>query len=316
MSHILRTVLYADAEVQRHRNFFFVYHDIGNLKHGGQIVLQIDRCSAAAGKREGLDVFQPREFAEDTASGRFGHAPALAQLCVGNERAAGAISQVDDRTSLRTGNLMVIVDRVQPKIEQSVHLGAFSKTEQPRCRAHGQEKESGILLARAAIIQHGVIARPVENAVLYKLSAAEQVVFDEVVSLEQIKLPKKLTVCARTEPRPQFPQRADPLTGMHDVTDAVVPLVGRPEVCVAAKHCIMKKTGAPVCTDAPVCDQTLYELPVDAAFGVVYDLLDFKFIIGHRAKSFLNDTIELFLQMTKNRVIIILIKGECGNQIL
>ena len=78
----------------------------------------------------------------------------------------------------------------------------------------------------------------------------------------------------------------------------------------------MKKTGAPVCTDAPVCDQTLYELTVDAANGVDYDLLDFKIIIGHRAKSFLNDTIELFLQMTKNRVIIILIKGECGNQIL
>ena len=68
---------------------------------------------------------------------------------------------------------------------------------------------------------------------------------------------------------------------MHDVADAVVPLIGRAEVCVAAKHHIMKKTGAPVCTDAPVCDQTLYELPVDAAFGVVYDLLDFKFIIGH-----------------------------------
>ena len=101
-----------------------------------------------------------------------------------------------------------------------------------------------------------------------------------MVPLEQIKLVQKLTVCTRAEPRPQLPQRANPLTGMHDVADAVVPLVGRPEVCVAAKHRIMKKTGAPVCTDAPVCDQTLYELPVDAAFWVVYDLLDFKFIIG------------------------------------
>ena len=127
---------------------------------------------------------------------------------------------------------------------------------------------------------------------------------------------QKLTVCARAEPRPELLQRADPLAGMYDVADAVVPLIGRAEVCVAAKYRIMKKTGAPVCTDAPVCDQTLYELPVDAAFGVIYDLLDFKFIIGHRAKSFLNDTIELFLQMTKNRVIMILIKGECGNQIL
>ena len=68
---------------------------------------------------------------------------------------------------------------------------------------------------------------------------------------------------------------------MHDVADAVVTLIGRAEVRVSAKHRIMKKTGAPVCTDVPVCDQTLYELPVDAAFGVVYDLLDFKFIIGH-----------------------------------
>ena len=127
-----------------------------------------------------------------------------------------------------------------------------------------------------------------------------------MVSLEQIKLPKKLTVCARTEPRPQFPQRADPLTGMHDVTDAVVALIGRAEVRVAAKHRIMKKTGAPVCTDPPVCDQTLYELPVDAAFGVVYNLLDFKFVIGHRAKSFLNETMEKVLQVAKNRVIIIL----------
>ena len=181
---------------------------------------------------------------------------------------------------------MVIVYRVQPEIEQCIHLGAFSKTEQPRCRAHREEEESGILLARAAVIQHGVIARPVKNAVLHKLSTADQVVLDEVVPLEKIKLPKKLTVCARTEPRPQLPQRADPLTGMHDVADTVVPLIGRAKVRVAAKHHIMKKTGAPVCTDAPVCDQTLYELPVDTAFGIVYDLLNFKFIFSHDRDSF------------------------------
>ena len=176
---------------------------------------------------------------------------------------------------------MVVIDRVQPEIEQCVHLGAFSKTEQPRRRAHGQEEESGILLAGAAIIQYGVIARPVENAVLHKLPATNQVIFDEVVPLERIKLAQKLTVCARTEPHLQLPQRADPLAWMHDVADAVVPLIGCAEVRVAAKHRIMKKTGAPVCTDAPVCDQTLYELPVDAAFWVVYDLLDFKFIFRH-----------------------------------
>ena len=149
---------------------------------------------------------------------------------------------------------MVIVDRVQPKIEQSVHLGASTETEQSRRRTHGQEEESGILLARAAIIQHGVITRPVKDAVLHKLSAADQVVFDEVVPLEQLKLPQKLTVCARTEPRPQLPQRADPLAGMHDVADAVIPLIGRAEVRIATKYRIMKKAGAPICTDAPVCD--------------------------------------------------------------
>ena len=126
------------------------------------------------------------------------------------------------------------------------------------------------------------------------------------MSLERIELPKKQAVCARTEPHPQLPQRADPLAWMHDVADAVVALVGCAEVCVAAKHRIMKKTGAPVCTDAPVSDQALYELSVDAAFGVVYDLLDFKFVIGHRAKSFLNETMEMVLQVTKNRIIIIL----------
>ena len=201
---------------------------------------------------------------------------------------------------------MVVIDRVQLEIEQCIHLGAFSKTEQPRRCAHGQEEESGILLARAAIIQYGVIARPVEDAVLYKLTAANQGVFDEVVPLEQIKLAQKLTVRSRAEPRPQLPQRTNPLTGMYDVTDTVVPLIGCAEVCMAAKHRIMKKTGAPVCTDAPVCDQTLYELPVDAAFGVVYDLFDFKFVIGHRAKSFLNETMEMVLQVAKNRIIIIL----------
>ena len=251
-------------------------------------------------------MFQPREFAEDASGGRFGHAPALAEFRVGNERAAGAVSQIDDRTSLRTSDLMVIVDRVQPEIEQRVHLGAFPKAEQPRRRAHRQKEEAGILLARAAIIQYSVIARPVKDAILHKLSAANQVVFDEVVPLERVKVAQKLTVCTRAEPRPQLLQRADPLTGMYDVADAVVPLIGRAEVCVAAKYRIMKKTGAPVCTDAPVCDQTLYELPVNAAFWVVYDLLDFKFVIGHRAKSFLNETMEMVLQVTKNRIIIIL----------
>lgn len=183
---------------------------------------------------------------------------------------------------------MVVIDRIQPEIEQRVHLGAFAKTEQPRYCAHRQEEKSGILLARAAVIQHGVIARPVEDAVLHKLSAANQVVFDEVVPLERVKVAQKLTVCAHTEPRPQLPQRADPLAGMYDVTDTVVPLIGRAEVCVTAEHRIMKKTGAPVCTDAPVCDQTLYELPVDAAFGVVYDLLDFKFVFSHGVHPFLS----------------------------
>ena len=183
---------------------------------------------------------------------------------------------------------MVIVDRVQPEIKQRIHFGASSQTEQPRRRAHGQEKESGILLARAAVIQCGVIARPVEDAVLHKLPATNQGVFDEVVPLERVKVAQKLTVCAHTEPRPQLPQRADPLAGMYDVTDTVVPLIGRAEVRVTAEHRIMKKTGAPVCTDAPVCDQTLYELSVDAAFGVVYDLLDFKFVFSHGVHPFLS----------------------------
>ena len=42
------------------------------------------------------------------------------------------------------------------------------------------------------------------------------------------------------------------------------------------------------------------------SFMIVYDLFDFKFVIGHRAKSFLNETMEMVLQVTKNRIIIIL----------
>ena len=68
--------------------------------------------------------------------------------------------------------------------------------------------------------------------ILHKLSAANQVIFDEVVPLERIKLVQKLTVCTRAEPRPQLPQRADPLTGMHDVADAVVAPVGCAEIRV------------------------------------------------------------------------------------
>ena len=74
---------------------------------------------------------------------------------------------------------------------------------------------------------------------------------------------------------------------MHDVTDAAVALIGRAEVRVTAEQRIMKKTGAPVCTDPPVCDQTLYELSVYAAFWVVYDLLDFKFVFSHGVHPFL-----------------------------
>ena len=59
----------------------------------------------------------------------------------------------------------------------------------------------------------------------------------------------------------------------------------------------MKKTGAPVCADAPVCDQTLYELSVDAAFWVVYDLLDFKFIFSHDVHPFF---LRCFLQLRES----------------
>ena len=123
--------------------------------------------------------------------------------------------------------------------------------------------------------------RPVENAILHKLSAANNIKFNEVMLLKQIELPQKLPVRSCTKPASQLSQRADPLSGMYDVADAVKPLVGCAEVGVAAKHRIMKKTGASVCADVPVCNQTLYELSVDAAFWVVYDLLDFQFVISH-----------------------------------
>ena len=80
----------------------------------------------------------------------------------------------------------------------------------------------------------------------------------------------------------QFADPADPLTGINSIGDAIQPAVRGSEVGVGAEYGIIKKTGASVGSDAPVCDQGLDKFSVDAAAWVVHGLLDFKLIFWHK----------------------------------
>ncbi len=56
-----------------------------------------------------------------------------------------------------------------------------------------------------------------------------------------------------TEPCSQFLHGTDPLTGVYGIADTVYAEIRSAEICIVAKHRVIKKTRTPACANAPVC---------------------------------------------------------------
>ena len=94
---------------------------------------------------------------------------------------------------------------------------------------------------------------PVTYLVFNHLSTVEEKVGDKVALLQLVQDRDCLALETGTEPCGQFLYCADPFTGIYCISNAVYAKIGSAEICIVAKHHIIKKAGAPICANAPVC---------------------------------------------------------------
>ena len=183
-----------------------------------------------------------------------GQSPPLGQLGIGYQRTACAIAKVGYRAMEGALYLIVPVDRRDSQIQEDVHFRAFLRADQRRGGGDGQEKEAGLLLARAVVVQHGVVPVPVDDPVLYQISPPQQGVLDEVPPLESFQ--RVQCLAAESEPKRlrQFLHPANPFARVDGVADTVHSQMRGAEVGIGAEDSITKKAGTPVCADAPVGD--------------------------------------------------------------
>ena len=122
---------------------------------------------------------------------------------------------------------------------------------------------------------------PALDAVLDQMAVSQLGEGDKLPVLEDLQDGQSLMLEPDMKASRQLTDPADPLARVDSVGDAVQPAVRGSEVGVGAEDGIIKKTGASVGSDAPVCDQGLNKFSVDAAAWIVHDLFKFKLVFGH-----------------------------------
>ena len=80
------------AYVKRHSDLLFIHHHIRDLKHGGQIFLQIDYAAMSAWEGHEGEIVQRSQLFQDAADCRPGQPPAGSQLRVSAAVAAEVMS--------------------------------------------------------------------------------------------------------------------------------------------------------------------------------------------------------------------------------
>ena len=157
------------------------------------------------------------------------------------QRRAGAVAEIDHRANLRTLHLAVIVDSGHPQIQQDIHFGAAAGADQ-FCRNHNRHKEKArIFLTGAVVVQHGIMFFPVPDLIFDHLSPVKEKIGDQMAFLQFIQDGDCLALETGTEPCSQFLHGTDPLTGVYRIADTVYAEIGGTEICVVAKHRIIKK---------------------------------------------------------------------------
>ena len=203
--------------------------------------------------------------------------PTLGQLRIADKGTSGAVAKIRHRPQIRAGHPVILIDGGDPQIQHHIHLRGRPCFHQLAGGGDREEEETGIFLAGAVIVQHGIMPLPIGNAV-FDDSPADTGVGNHPLLLEPFQDGERLILKAHSEPLLKFLDPADPFAGADSVGDPIQAAIGNTEVGIAGQDGKIKKTGASACANAPVRNQVLDELPVDPAAWVVYNLLDFKLI--------------------------------------
>ena len=160
-------------DIQNHGNLLFVNHHIGNLKHGRQVILQINHVAMATRKRHKRKITGIRQFLQYTAYSGFGESPPGAQFTVSHQRIARTIAQIDDRSHFRAFYLRIVIHGRHPQIQYDIHFRAAVCTNQFRGKGYRQKEKSSILLARCVVFQHSVMLFPTADFVFDDFTASQ-----------------------------------------------------------------------------------------------------------------------------------------------
>ena len=144
------------------------------------------------------------QFFKQPADGRFGNPPAAGQVTVINQRASGMVAEIDDRADIGSLHLGIIVDCVDPHIQNDVHLRAFPHTDQFVYGGNGEKEKAGVLLARVIVFQRSIVGLPVINMEFYEPPPIQPRVGDIMLLLQVIHNGRCLVLEPGAEPPGQL----------------------------------------------------------------------------------------------------------------
>ncbi len=124
-------------------------------------------------------MYEKRLFVES----KIQNAPTLCQFGVTKQRISGAVTQIEHRAGVRSLYLRIVIHRVDPQIQQGVHLRAAALAEKLVGDRHRQEEKTGIFDAECVVIQHAVMLLPAQDFEFYQLPAEEKRIGNQVAFL-------------------------------------------------------------------------------------------------------------------------------------
>ena len=159
--------------------------------------------------------------------------PTLGKFGIAEQGVARAVAQIYHRACVRALHLIVVVDRVDPQIQQSVHLGTAAISDHLAGGGNRQKEKSCVFAAGRIIVQHTVVFLPARNFEFYQLPTTEKRIDNQVALLQILKNGKRLMLKSCTEPFRHLIDSAQPFTGIDDIADPINPFIRRAKICVA-----------------------------------------------------------------------------------
>ncbi len=138
-------------------------------------------------------------------------------------------------------------------ISLNIHFGASAGADQFCCNHSRHKEKSCILLTGAVVVQHGIMFFPVTHLIFDYPSPVKKKIGYKMAFLQFIPDRNCPTLETGTKPCCKFFHGADPFTGVYRIADTIYAEIRSTEICVVAKHHIIKKTRTSACTNALVC---------------------------------------------------------------